>query len=47
MKILYMSGYPADEIGRHGLVEDAVHFLAKPFSAATLLRQVRETLEDA
>jgi two-component system cell cycle sensor histidine kinase/response regulator CckA len=47
MKILYMSGYPADEIRRHGLAEDAVHFLAKPFSAAALLRQVRETLEDA
>jgi DNA-binding NtrC family response regulator len=26
MKILYMSGYPADKMVRHGLVEEAVHF---------------------
>jgi DNA-binding NtrC family response regulator len=47
MKVLYMSGYPADEMVRHGLVEDAVHFLAKPFHSATLLLKVREALESA
>jgi DNA-binding NtrC family response regulator len=45
MKILYMSGYPADEMVRHDLVEESVHFLAKPFSVATLLGKVREALE--
>jgi two-component system cell cycle sensor histidine kinase/response regulator CckA len=45
MKILYMSGYPADEMVRHGLVEERIHFLAKPFSVATLVRKVRETLD--
>jgi two-component system cell cycle sensor histidine kinase/response regulator CckA len=45
MKILSMSGYPADEMVRHGLVEEAVHFLPKPFSVATLIRKVREALD--
>jgi CheY-like chemotaxis protein len=45
MKILYMSGYPADEMVRHGLEEGRVHFLAKPFSVATLTHQVRQAID--
>jgi two-component system cell cycle sensor histidine kinase/response regulator CckA len=45
IKVLYVSGYTDDAIVRHGVTEDAVSFLAKPFSPATLLARVREVLD--
>jgi len=45
MKVLYMSGYTEDAILRRGVAGQATAFLAKPFSAQTLGRRVREVLD--
>ena len=42
---LYMSGYTDDEVVRRGVVERGTAFLQKPFTAAGMLRAVREALE--
>ncbi len=46
IKVLYMSGYAADLIARHGIDEDPRHFVTKPFTLAELSRAVRTTLDD-
>jgi CheY-like chemotaxis protein len=38
LRTLYMSGYPADVIGRHGVLEKGIHFLPKPFTPEELIR---------
>jgi two-component system, cell cycle sensor histidine kinase and response regulator CckA len=45
LKCLYMSGYTADVISHHGVLEGGVHFLNKPFSMVELSDKIRETLE--
>jgi CheY-like chemotaxis protein len=42
---LYMSGYTADVIAHHGVLDDGVHFLQKPFSGQDLAAKVREALD--
>ena len=42
IKVLYMSGYTADEVLRRGIQEDEVNFLNKPFSNAALSDRVAE-----
>jgi PAS domain S-box-containing protein len=44
MKVLFMSGYSANVIGHHGILEEGVDFLQKPFRRADLSRKVREAL---
>jgi FixJ family two-component response regulator len=44
LKRLFMSGYTADLIAHHGVLDPGVHFLQKPFSIQTLADKVRETL---
>ncbi|SHO52928.1 PAS domain S-box protein [Desulfopila aestuarii] len=41
---MYMSGYTANVIARHGVLERGVVFLAKPFAKDELARKVREAL---
>ena len=45
LKILFMSGYTADVIAHHGVLDEGVHFLQKPFSINKLAEKVREVLD--
>jgi signal transduction histidine kinase/ActR/RegA family two-component response regulator len=45
IKVLFMSGYTADAIARHGVLEEGIHFLQKPFSMRDIARKIRETLD--
>ena len=47
LRILYMSGYTDDAILRHGVLEDGIPFLQKPFTSEGLARKVREVLDSA
>ena len=47
LKCLFMSGYTADVIAHHGVLDQGVHFLQKPFSVRELTAKVREALEKA
>jgi PAS domain S-box-containing protein len=46
MRVLYMSGYPADIIGTHGVLEEGVHYIQKPFDISQFLHKVREILDE-
>ena len=43
---LFISGYTANVIAHHGVLEEGVHFLQKPFSLRTFGEKVREVLEE-
>lgn len=45
MKILFMSGYTADLITHHGVLNDGVQFIQKPFSKEELAVKVRRVLD--
>jgi len=45
IKTLYMSGYTADVIAHHGVLDEGVYFIQKPFSMQDLAVKVREALE--
>ena len=47
MKVLYVSGYTDSFIAGHGVLEDGVHLLHKPFTEETLTLKVRELLDGA
>lgn len=46
LAIVFVSGYADDIITRHGILEDDVHFLGKPFSPLSLAERVREALKN-
>ncbi|MFN2355874.1 MAG: ATP-binding protein, partial [Desulfopila sp.] len=46
IKRLFMSGYTADVIAHHGVLDEGVHFIQKPFSSKDLGAKLREILED-
>ena len=46
LRCLFMSGYTADVIADHGVLDARVHFLQKPFSMDALAAKVREALEN-
>ena len=44
LKVLFMSGYTANTIAHHGILEAGVHFIEKPFSRQDLACKVRQAL---
>jgi CheY-like chemotaxis protein len=45
IKRLFMSGYTANVIAHHGVLDEGVYFIQKPFSIEELSAKVRETLD--
>jgi PAS domain S-box-containing protein len=44
IRVLFMSGYAGDALGRRGVLEEGVAFLPKPFTPSALLHRVRTVL---
>ncbi len=44
-KVLLMSGYTDDALAHHGVLDEGLSFLEKPFSPSGLARKVREVLD--
>lgn len=47
LRCLFMSGYTADIIAQHGVLDTGISFIQKPFSRTELLTKVREVLDQA
>jgi two-component system, cell cycle sensor histidine kinase and response regulator CckA len=45
VKTLFLSGYTDDAILHHGVLQDGVAFLQKPFSLVALARKIREVID--
>jgi len=44
MRVVFMSGYSDEIVGRHGVLSDDIHYLPKPFDANQLNAKLREAL---
>jgi PAS domain S-box-containing protein len=45
MRVLYMSGYTGDAIVRHGVLDQSMLLLGKPFTPVALIAKIREVLD--
>lgn len=45
LKSIFMSGYTANVIAHHGILDKGIDFLQKPFSVQTLLEKIRDVLD--
>jgi len=45
IKTLFMSGYTADLIAHHGVLDEGVQFIQKPFTIKDLAARIREAIE--
>jgi two-component system, cell cycle sensor histidine kinase and response regulator CckA len=46
LKVLFMSGYSSNVIVHHGVLDEGVQFIQKPFSLIDLARKVREAISN-
>lgn len=46
IKTLFTSGYMNDRVMRHGISDDEVNFIQKPFAPDVLARKIRQLLDD-
>ncbi len=47
LKVIYMSGYPANVISKYDVLEKGVRFIQKPIDMDDLLRNIREQLKES
>ena len=47
LKCLFMSGYTTNVVAHHGVLDEGVHFVEKPFSPRILAEKVREVLDNS
>ncbi len=45
IKSIYMSGYTAEVIASHGVLDETINFLQKPFTVQGLLEKIRQVLD--
>jgi nitrogen-specific signal transduction histidine kinase len=45
LKLLFMSGFTANVIAHHGVLDEGINFIQKPFSLHGLMAKVREVLD--
>jgi DNA-binding response OmpR family regulator len=45
LRAIFISGFPENAVTRHGLQEDGLFYLPKPFSGDSLTRKVNQVLE--
>ncbi len=46
LKVIFISGYTADVIDHHGVLDKEINFLQKPFAVQALVEKVRFVLDD-
>jgi two-component system cell cycle sensor histidine kinase/response regulator CckA len=47
LKCMFMSGYTANAIAHHGVLDEGVHFIQKPFSQRDLATIIRRVLDES
>ncbi|HKL27073.1 MAG TPA: ATP-binding protein, partial [Desulfuromonadales bacterium] len=45
LRCLYMSGYTEDTIAHHGVLDEGIHFISKPFSGQEFAVKIRKVLD--
>lgn len=45
LRTIFISGYPENAVTKHGIQEDGMFYLPKPFSLQSLTRKVKQVLE--